>query len=110
MKLLFDHNLSPRLVFLLAELYPGSSHVASEALDTATDSEVWTYARDWDFAIVTKDSDFNDLVLMRGFPPKIVWLRLGNCTTRQVADVLRSAHAVIAEFLASEEIGILELN
>lgn len=110
MKLLFDHNLSPKLVFLLAELYPGSSHVASVALDKASDSDVWAYARASEFTIVTKDSDFNDLVLIRGFPPKVIWLRLGNCTTRQVADVLRSSFEVVEEFLASEEISILELN
>ena len=62
------------------------------------------------FTIVTKDSDFNDLVLMRGFPPKVIWLRLGNCTTRQVADVLRSSYDVVEEFLTSIEIGILELR
>ncbi len=110
MKLLFDHNLSPKLVFLLAELYPGSSHVASVALDKASDSDVWAYARASEFTIVTKDSDFNDLVLIRGFPPKVIWLRLGNCTTRQVADVLRTSFEVVEEFLASEEISILELN
>ena len=110
MRLLFDHNLSPKLVFLLAEQYPGSSHIASVALDKASDNDVWTYARASGFSIVTKDSDFNDLLLMRGFPPKVIWLRLGNCTTRQVADVLRSSYGVVEEFLASEEIGILELN
>jgi len=110
MKLLFDHNLSPKLVLLLAEQYPGSSHVASEAMDKASDSDVWAYARASGFTIVTKDSDFNDLVLMRGFPPKVIWLRLGNCTTRQVADVLRSSYDVVEEFLTSIEIGILELS
>ncbi len=110
MKLLFDHNLSPKLVFLLTEQYPGASHVTSVALDKASDSDVWAYARESGFTIVTKDSDFNDLVLMRGFPPKVIWLRLGNCTTRQVADALRSSHDVVEEFLSSEEIGILELT
>ena len=110
MKLLFDHNLSPKLVLLLAEQYPGSSHVASVAMDKASDSDVWAYARASGFTIVTKDSDFNDLVLMRGFPPKVIWLRLGNCTMRQVADVLRSSYDVVEEFLASVGIGILELN
>ena len=61
MKLLFDHNLSPRLVSRLADIYPGSNHLFNLNLDTAEDSFVWEYARDNDFTIVTKDSDFSEL-------------------------------------------------
>ncbi len=72
MKLLFDHNLSPRLVSLLADAYPNSSHLYLLGLDTADDHVVWEYARAQDYIIVTKDSDFNELSLSRGFPPKLI--------------------------------------
>jgi predicted nuclease of predicted toxin-antitoxin system len=57
-KLLFDQNLSRRLVPILAEQFPGSNHIVELGLDTATDREVWTFARDNGFAIASKDSDF----------------------------------------------------
>lgn len=110
MKLLFDHNLSPRLVHLLANLYPQSSHVAELGLDRAADGEVWELARTAGFTIVTKDSDFNDLVVLRGFPPKVIWLRLGNCTTRQAEQTLRTSYQVISEFIGDMDTGILELT
>ena len=80
MKLLFDQNLSPKLVRRLADLFPGSSHVQAVGLDCASDDQVWEHARRNGFAIVTKDGDFNNLSVMRGSPPKVVWLQLGNCS------------------------------
>ena len=76
MKLLFDHHLSFRLKQRLADIYPGSSHVLDYELDHALDAVIWEFARTNGFIIVTKDSDFNDLSALRGFPPKIVWIRL----------------------------------
>jgi predicted nuclease of predicted toxin-antitoxin system len=108
-KLLFDQNLSPRLVPRLSDLYPTSSHVAAVSLSEAADQDVWEYARAEGFIIVTKDSDFNDTLVLRGFPPKVVWLRLGNCTTGDVERVLRRAQEQIAAFARDPEAGILEL-
>jgi predicted nuclease of predicted toxin-antitoxin system len=59
MKLLFDRNLSPRLVNRLVDIYPNSNHIFNLGLDTVEDSFVWQYARDREFIIVTKDSDFS---------------------------------------------------
>ena|SRR6516165_525086 len=81
MKLLFDQNLSPKLVNRLADLFPGSSHVQSERLDCADDDQVWDHARQHGFAIVSKDEDYNNLSVLRGSPPKVIWVQLGNCTT-----------------------------
>ena len=64
MKVLFDQNLSPRLVNSLADLYPDSDHVFNLNLDQASDNEVWEFALDRGFAIVTKDADFGDLTLL----------------------------------------------
>ncbi|MEO1672135.1 MAG: DUF5615 family PIN-like protein [Cyanobacteria bacterium J06631_2] len=44
MKLLFDHNLSPRLVDRLKDLYPNSNHLFNLQLDTVEDFIVWQYA------------------------------------------------------------------
>lgn len=98
MKLLFDHNLSPRLVNRLADLYPDSNHLFNLNLDTAEDSFVWEYARDNDFVIVTKDSDFSELSLLRGFPPKVIWIRIGNCTTKDIESLILSNTKEIDNF------------
>jgi predicted nuclease of predicted toxin-antitoxin system len=88
-KLLFDHNLSPALVNRLQDLYPDSNHVYRLGLDQIPDIEVWEYARKEDFLIVTKDADFSDLCLLRGFPPKVIWIRWGNCKTADIEEILR---------------------
>ncbi|MEM1167622.1 MAG: DUF5615 family PIN-like protein [Cyanobacteria bacterium P01_H01_bin.35] len=92
MKLLLDHNLSPRLVSRLANIYPHSSHLYFLGLDQASDRDVWQYARDNQYIIVTKDADFYDLVILLGFPPKLIWIRVGNCTTSQIEILLRSRY------------------
>ena len=109
MKLLFDQNLSPSLVRHLAAEYPGSAHVSALGLDQALDIAVWTFARDHGFAIVTKDADFSDMSVLRGFPPKIVWLRLGNCATRDIEILLRLHKATIDALEHDPNIGTIEL-
>jgi len=109
MKLLFDHNLSPRLVQRLADLYPSTSHVALVGLERATDLAVWTYAQTNDYIIVTKDSDFNDVSVLRGFPPKVIWLRLGNCTTSDIEGCLRRNHTTVMDFANDTTAGVLEV-
>lgn len=74
MKLLFDQNLSPRLVRLLADLFPGSTHVRDVGLGEADDVTIWTYAGLHGYTIVSKDSDFQQRSLLNGAPPKFIWL------------------------------------
>jgi predicted nuclease of predicted toxin-antitoxin system len=102
-KLLLDENLSPRLVDLLSDLYPGSDHVHNVNLGGANDSEVWDYAKLHGFAIVSKDSDFAERSVLDSDPPKIIWVRLGNCSTAEVEKLLRSAHEMIRGFLEEDE-------
>ena len=109
MKLLFDQNLSPRLATQLADLFPESDHVYSLGLDRSNDTVVWDYARDHDFLLVTKDADFSDIATLRGFPPKVVWLRLGNCTTAQIEALLRLHFDAVTQLAESEGIGMLSL-
>ena len=80
MKLLFDENLLPRLPGLLAGLFPGSLDARECGLLGLPDEDVWEYACHHGFAIISKDSDFQQRSLLYGPPPKIVWLRFGNCT------------------------------
>lgn len=110
MKLLFDQNLSPKLVANLADLFPESSHVQVEGLDRATDADVWGYARLNGFVIVSKDEDFSDLSVMRGSPPKVVWLQIGNCTTGQVEALFRSHFGDIETFVEDSSAGVLVLG
>lgn len=103
MKLLFDENLSPRLAGLLADVYPGSAHVHDCGLGSADDEAVWQYARDKDFSIVSKDSDFQERSVLRGYPPKVIWLRVSNCTTAEIETLLRAAQPIISRFINEDE-------
>ena len=80
-----------------------------EADPAESDSELWHYAAQNGYFIVTKDADFSDLSIVRGFPPKVIWLRLGNCTTAQIEQVLRRQRAVVMAFAEDTEAGVLEL-
>ncbi|MEA3642860.1 MAG: DUF5615 family PIN-like protein [Lamprobacter sp.] len=84
MKLLLDENLSRRLVPFLQDDFPGSSQVALAGLERASDREVWEYAQRNGFVVVTKDSDFHELSLLLGAPPRVVWLQLGNASRSHV--------------------------
>jgi len=108
-KLLFDQNLSPRLVDSLADLFPGSAHVHSLGLDRTPDAPLWDFARDEGFIIVTKDVDFSDRSALFGHPPEVVWVRLGNCTTAQIEAALRAHHVRIESFGEDEELGVLAI-
>ncbi|MGI0135205.1 MAG: DUF5615 family PIN-like protein, partial [Candidatus Micrarchaeaceae archaeon] len=89
MKLLLDQNISHRLVTSLAEIYADSSHVRLMGLERADDETLWRFARESGFTLVSKDSDFHQRSFLRGFPPKVVWLRLGNCSTHDIERILR---------------------
>jgi predicted nuclease of predicted toxin-antitoxin system len=109
MKLLFDHNLSPRLVNQLADLFPESTHLYTLGMDQADDREVWNYAQTNGFTIITRDSDYNELLVLRGFPPKVIWIRRGNCSTNEIAAILRSHLADIQTLASDSTLGILTL-
>jgi predicted nuclease of predicted toxin-antitoxin system len=110
MKLLFDQNLSPKLVGRLADLFPDSAHVQSVGLDQSTDDDIWEHARLNGFAVVTKDEDYNNLSVLRGSPPKVLWLQTGNCTTAQVEAVFRARFSDIEAFEKDPLAGTLVLS
>jgi predicted nuclease of predicted toxin-antitoxin system len=108
-KLLFDRNLSDRLVKELELPFPGSAHVRNVGLAAAADSEVWQYARTNGFTIVSKDSDFHERSVMEGFPPKVIWIRRGNCSTDMIVEIMRSHQRVIQEFDHDKQASVLVL-
>ena len=105
----FDQNISPRLVDRLADMYPGSIHVSTIGMGSALDLEIWQYAYDHGSMIVTKDADFSELGLLKGFPPKIIWIRRGNCSTRDIETLLRENYSAITGLSDDPETGILTL-
>lgn len=110
MRLLFDENLSPRLVQLLSSEFPGSQHVRDLGLQAADDQAVWEHAASHGFVIVSKDSDFRQRSFVYGPPPKVVWIQVGNCTTDDVAGRLRGARIQLSAFDENPEAALLVLS
>lgn len=110
MRLLLDQNLSPRLVPALVDLYPGSVHVREARLQTADDDTVWRYAAEQGFVIVSKDADFHERSFLLGHPPKVVWIRRGNCSTDDVVALLRDHHTAMLVFEGDDEGSFLALG
>lgn len=109
MKLLLDHNISHKLCARLADLYPESSHTRFLNYQRAADPEIWFHGRTHGFIVVTKDEDIAELAILRGAPPKVVWLRTGNCSTQVVETALRRNFEKIAAWAADPERIVLEL-
>lgn len=84
MKLLLDQNISHKLVKQLEDVFPGSNHVYLLGLHKVSDEEVWSCARDNGFTIVTQDSDFNERSIVYGYPPKVIWIRTENTSTKNI--------------------------
>lgn len=110
MKLLFDENLSHKLVRLLTDLFPDSIHVRDVGLKAADDPLVWDYAKGKDLMIVSKDSDMHQRSFMFGYPPKIIWVRLGNCSTSDVEKLLRRNFTIIETFYNDPYASFLSLS
>lgn len=110
MKLLFDQNLSRKLVNRLADAFPGSSHVQFHKLAEKTDTEIWEFAKENDFCIITQDADFAERSRLYGSPPKVIWLRCGNAPSRDVEILIRSGAEAIQELLNDSRLHCLELH
>ena len=108
-RLLLDNNISHRLLPKIEDIFPNSNHVMPLNLDTASDMQVWQYAKMNNFTILTKDSDFNDLAIYKGIPPKIIWIKVGNCKVSEIETLLKSYQKAIFEFLDDKNSAILEI-
>lgn len=109
MKLLFDQNLSPELVQRLADVFPESAHVSTLGLDRSSDAQVWLFAREKDFTIVTQDADYGEMSAIGGFPPRVVWIRLGNSSTQDIETLLRTHRDAIESMKGDSGAGLLVL-
>jgi len=109
MKLLFDQNLSPRLVKLVRDLFPGSEHVYRIRMDTADDRTVREFAAVHDFIVVTKDADYGELFSLFGGPPKVLWIRRGNCSTNTVEHIIRGHFRNIKALESHASAGVLTI-
>jgi len=109
MKLLFDENLSPKMVMALADVFPDSAHVDRIGLGSGSDDEVWHYAKTNGFMLVSKDADFYEKSILYGHPPKIIWIKRGNCTNRQIQLLLRNKAELIAEFYQNDEVAFIRI-
>jgi predicted nuclease of predicted toxin-antitoxin system len=99
MKLLLDENLSRRLIPFLLHDYPDSSHVSLLSLESASDAEVWNAAKAQGFVIVTRDADFEELSLVWGQPPKVIWLKIKNQTRAATLKILLEHQPMIESAL-----------
>ena len=110
MKLLLDQNLSPRLTRTLAAVYPGTTHVRDAGLQAADDDTVWDYAAAQGYVIVSKDADFHQRSFVLGHPPKVVWIRRGNCSTAEIEEILQARQADLLAFERDEQGAFLALG
>lgn len=113
MKLLFDQNISFRLIKKLSNIFPEARQVKELGLENFTDKQIWNFAKDHHYTIVTFDADFFDLSNLYGVPPKIIWLRTGNRKTADLANLIELKSDLIKEFLSSplySEIACLEID
>lgn len=100
MRLLLDANVSPQLVWMLADIFPGSRHVFDVGDIASDDALIWAYAKQHDVVIVSKDTDFLEMSLLYGPPPKVILLRSGNVPTARIERSLRKHLKDIERFLA----------
>jgi predicted nuclease of predicted toxin-antitoxin system len=107
MKLLLDQNLSYRLITSLKDIFPEVTHVTELSLEKASDEDIWKYAKENNFVIVTKDSDFNDLAVLKGSLPKIIWIQKGNCSTDDIIKLLTESYQSLVEFVDDKQNSVL---
>lgn len=103
MRLLFDQNISFRITKKLIDLFPDCKHVSDCGLMACDDPDIWEYARKNDYSIVTFDSEFYDISVLNGHPPKIIWIRSGNLTTKEIVKSMIHNKKMIDKFLVNEE-------
>ena len=103
MKLLFDQNVPRSLISTVEGVFPGSTHVALIDLDKASDKAIFDFARLEGFTIVSKDSDFRQLSFVHGAPPKVIWLRVGNRSAKELRQIVADCVKLFRRFDQDEE-------
>lgn len=109
MKLLFDQNISHRILNHIQDILPEAKQLRDIGLENNSDKQIWEYAKKSDFIIVTFDGDFYDFSLLWGHPPKIIWIRTYNQTTKNVEEILRKYIDKIQDFKNDNDLACLEI-
>ena len=109
MKLLLDENLSRRIVHFLQADYPDSTQIVLANMESASDLDVWRFARENDYVIVTKDSDFYDISLVLGAPPMVIWIKTGNVSKSAITNLLLQNCKQIETQFFSDGVACIEL-
>jgi predicted nuclease of predicted toxin-antitoxin system len=108
--LLFDQNISPKIIKTLPKDFSNScQHVRCAGLEDTADFDIFSYAKNQNYSIVTFDADFVDLNALYGTPPKVIYLNTGNLTTRNIIELLQNNFLKITQYLNSDSDEILEL-
>lgn len=110
MKLLLDENISLKLVKFILKDFPESNHIDFLKMQGAFDANIWKYAEDEDYIIVSKDNDFRQRSFLFGSPPKIIWLSVGNGDTKIIKELLLKNVALIYKFAQEPTEGLLVLE
>jgi len=108
--LLLDENLSERLLPFLLDHFSGSQHIRQQGLGGAPDREIWDYALENDFMLVTKDEDFIRLSISLGHPPKVVCMAIGNASNEKTAALVLQSIEAISQLAVNPEAGFLVLQ
>ena len=109
-RFLLDENLSPRLASALENVCPGSVHVRDVQLKGKSDKQIWLFAGNNGYTIVTKDDDFRGMSLLRGAPPKVIWLVVGNTSTADILRILLAHTSAIEAFASEPDTSLLTLR
>ena len=110
MRLLLDNNLSHKLCMPLQQYFPEVNDVRNLLSSEADDIEIWNYAVEKEFHILTKDNDFEERSLLKGCPPKIIHLLCGNQITLYILNLVIKNKEIIQNFIShSPEDCILKL-
>ncbi|MFK5894312.1 MAG: DUF5615 family PIN-like protein [Pseudomonadota bacterium] len=110
MKLLFDENISAKLVKLLADQFPDSSHIDLLNMQGESDTIVWDYAKCNNYIIMSKDNDFRQRAFVTGPPPKVIWLNVGNGSTKDINQLIRKTINQINSFEKEPNSSLLVLS
>ena len=94
----------------MQDLFPGSLHISAALARRTPDESIWLYARDNDFVIVSKDSDYRDLSNRLGYLPKLICIRTGNSQNAVVESLLRDHYNEIMALEQDPGRGIIELR
>lgn len=105
-----DAQLPPNLASWLSDEFSvDASSLKTLGLRDAKDKEIFTAARKAQATVITKDSDFVELVYRHGSPPQILWVTCGNVTNAQLRQVFAAIFQDALRLLANGD-NIVEIG